>query len=94
MAAQGDQQDGPEQLAMLIRQQAAEAECWDRADTVVRASTLRARLEVIGVAVTPEVATALMAAAMVLASGRSEWGGDYVDALGDMAALGLELFDG
>jgi hypothetical protein len=46
------------------------------------------------VTVTPDVAAALMAAAVVLASPTDEWGGDYRDALCDMAAVGLELFDG
>ncbi|MFP5370121.1 MAG: hypothetical protein ACLGI3_05155 [Actinomycetes bacterium] len=89
----GDPIDGRERLAMLIRQQAADAACWDRADTVVRASALRDRLAELGVTVTSEVAATLMAAAMVLASGKDEWGGDYLDALGDLAAVGLELFD-
>jgi hypothetical protein len=30
---------------------------------------------------------------MLLASTSEEWDGDYRDALGDVAALGLELFD-
>jgi hypothetical protein len=35
-----------------------------------------------------------MAAAMLLTSTSEEWGGDYRDALADLAALGLELFEG
>jgi hypothetical protein len=34
-----------------------------------------------------------MAAAMLLASSSEEFGGDYRDALGDLAALGLELYE-
>jgi hypothetical protein len=82
-----------EQLLTLIRQQAAETECWKRAEIVVLADLLRERFDVIGVEVTPDVAASLMAAAMLLASSSDEWGGDYRDALADLAALGLELFE-
>jgi hypothetical protein len=91
--ARSDPQEGRERLAVLIRQQAAEAECWERAETVVRAAALRSRLADLGVSVTPDVAATLMAAAMLLACGNDEWGGDYRDALADVATLGLELFD-
>jgi hypothetical protein len=74
--------------------QAAESECWKRAEVVVLADVLRERLEAIGVDVTPDVAASLMAAAMVLATASEEWGGDYRDALADLAAVGLELFEG
>ena len=83
-----------EQLATLVRTQTADKECWERAETVVRASSLRERLEAIGVEITPDVAAAFMAAAVSLAQGSEEWGGDYRDALCDLAALGLELFEG
>jgi hypothetical protein len=86
--------DPRERLATLVRRQAADTQCWERAETVVRAGALRERLDEIGVAVTPDVAAALMAAAILLAGGSEEWGGDYRDALGDLASLGLELFDG
>ncbi len=82
-----------EQLISWIRQHAADSECWARAETVVRASELRVRLEEVGVTVTPDVAAALMATSMVLAAGTDEFGGDYRDALGDVAAVGLELLD-
>jgi hypothetical protein len=82
-----------EQLLTLIRMQAAETECWKRAEIVVLADVLRERFDVIGVEVTPDVAASLMAAAMLLASASEEWGGDYRDALADLAALGLELFE-
>jgi hypothetical protein len=48
----------------------------------------------IGVELTTDVAAALMAAAVSLAQGSAEWSGDYRDALCDLAALGLELFEG
>jgi hypothetical protein len=85
---------GREQLLTLIRQQAAETECWKRAEIVVLADVLRERFEAIGVDVTPDVAASLMASAMVLATTSEEWGGDYRDALADLAALGLELLEG
>lgn len=85
--------DGREQLVTLVRRQAADTECWERAETCVRAAELRERLEQIGVVVTAETAAALMATAMYLASSSPEWGGDERDALGDLAALGLELYD-
>jgi hypothetical protein len=86
--------DSREQLATLVRTQAADKECWERAETVLQAGSLRDRLAAIGVEVTPDVAAALMAAAVSLAHGSEEWGGDYRDALRDLAALGLELFEG
>jgi hypothetical protein len=93
MATTGDPRDRVDALASTIRLQLAEAECWERAELVVRTSTLRDRLDELGVAVTPEVAAALMAASMLLASSSEEFGGDYRDALGDLAALGLELYE-
>jgi hypothetical protein len=89
----GGQESGREQLVTLIRTQAAATDCWKRAETVLRADGLRERFAALGIEVTPNVAASLMAAAMLLASTSEEWGGDYRDALGDLAALGLELFD-
>lgn len=83
-----------EQLATLVREQAAGQQCWERAETVLRGEVLLRRLRHLGVDVTPDVAVALMAAAMVLASGSEEFGGDYRDALADLAAVGLTLLDG
>ena len=94
MDARSHEEDGREQLATLVRRQAAETDCCARAATAVRASLLRDRLEDIGVVVTPDVAASLLAAAMLLTSGSAEFGGDYRDALADLAGLGLELFDG
>jgi hypothetical protein len=94
VGAVSDRQEGRERLAELVRQQAAATECWARAETALRASLLRERLDDIGVVVTPDVAASLMAAAMLLASSSPEWGGDYRDALADLAGVGLELLDG
>jgi len=85
---------GRDQLLTIVRMQAAETECWKRAEVVVLADVLRERLEAIGVEVTADVAASLMAAAMLLATTSEEWGGDYRDALADLAAVGLELFEG
>lgn len=87
------QHAGLEQLVGLIREQADETECWKRAETVLRAGTLRERLGALDIEVTPEIGASLMAAAMGLATTSEEWGGDYRDALADLAALGLELFE-
>jgi hypothetical protein len=88
-----DPQRGRDQLVTLVRTQADETECWQRAETVLRAGLLRERFEAAGIPATTDVAAALMAAAMLLASTSDEWGGDYRDALADLAALGLELFE-
>ncbi len=89
----GDPRERLDVLASTIRLHLVEAECWERAELVVRTSALRDRLDELGVAGTPEVAAALMAAAMLLASSSEEFGGDYRDALGDLATLGLELYE-
>jgi hypothetical protein len=82
-----------EHLVTLVRRQADETECWKRGETVLRAVDMRQRLADLGVDATPEVAASFMAAAMLLAATSDEWGGDYRDALADLAALGLELFE-
>src|SRR4051812_45202864 len=86
--------DGRHRLATLVRQQAAEGQCWERAETLLRAGAVRERLGELGIQVTPDVACAFMAAAMSMVSGTPEFGGDYRDALGDLAAVGLALLDG
>lgn len=78
-------------LTALVRGQAAERACWERAAAHLMESAVRARLEVLGIRPTPDLAVAMMAAAMVLAESSPEWGGDYRDALGDVALLGLGL---
>ena len=94
MQAPDEGTGGRDQLLTIVRMQAAETECWKRAEVVVLADVLRERLEAIGVEVTADVAASLMAAAMLLATTSEEWGGDYRDALADLAAVGLELFEG
>src|SRR4051794_13288311 len=89
----GAYEEGRQRLVTIVRHQAAEAECWERAETVLRASTLRERLTELGIELTPDIACALMAAGMVMASGSPEFGGDYRDALGDLTAVGLTLLD-
>jgi hypothetical protein len=93
VGAAGEHPQEHERLVTVVRLQADQTECWQRAETVLRAGELRDRLQQVGVEATSDVATALMAAAMLLASGSEEWGGDYRDALADLAALGLELLE-
>jgi hypothetical protein len=94
MSTTSDADERRQQLVRLIQQHAAAGECWERAEHVVRASELRERLAELGVDPSPEVAASLMATALLLAGASEEFGGDYRDALGDVAALGLELLDG
>jgi hypothetical protein len=89
----GEPGDEREQLVTLVAAQVADAECWQRAETIMRAGSFRERLDALGVVVTADIAAAVMAAAMLLASASEEFGGDYRDALADLAALGLELLD-
>lgn len=83
-----------ERLATLVRAQAADQACWQRAETVLRSDVLRRRLGHLGIEAGADTAVALMAAAMVLTQGTEEWGGDYRDALADLAAVGLAMLDG
>jgi hypothetical protein len=89
-----EQERGRDELVSLVRAQAGSTECWQHAEHVVRADVLRQRLEEVGVELTPDVAVALMAGAMLLAGTSPEFGGDYRDALADLAALGRELLEG
>jgi hypothetical protein len=66
-------------------------ECWARAQDHLVLGDLVSRLGELGVEVTPSVAVALMGAAMLLAEGCEDFGGDARDVLGDLAALGLGL---
>jgi hypothetical protein len=83
-----------ERLTTVLRERAAEAACWERAETVLRAEAVRERLRTLGIDVTPDVAVAIMAAAVALADGTDEWGGDYRDALGDLGSVALALLEG
>lgn len=86
--------DDRQRLVTLVRHASDAGECWQHAEAFLRAGELRDRLEQLGVTPTPDIAVSLMAASMMLASMSEEWGGDYRDALGDLATMGLELFDG
>lgn len=85
--------DERQRLAELVQSQAQGRPAWESAEMHLLEAELRRRLEVLRVEVTPEVAVALMAAAMLLCQGAPEWGGDSRDVLGQLAALGLSLFD-
>lgn len=86
--------DGREQLATVVRSQVREQACWEQAEGHLQAAAFRARLAALGVEAAPDVAVALMAAAMLLAEGSPEFGGDFRDALGAVAALGLDVLGG
>ena len=82
---------GREALVATVAGAVDERACWERAQDHLVLSLLVSRLEELGVDVTPSVAVALMGAAMLLAEGSEEFGGDARDVLGDLAALGLGL---
>lgn len=83
----------PEQaaLATVVRSQIEAREPWERAECHLLEQELRDRLVALGVTPSADVAVALMAAAMLIAGRGPEWGGDYRDALSDVAALGCSL---
>ncbi|MPZ72748.1 MAG: hypothetical protein GEU74_05865 [Nitriliruptorales bacterium] len=82
-----------EQLATLVRAQACDMEAWQAAELHLLSQALRERLDALGVAVTPDVAVALMATATLLGDHAPEWGGDARCSLGELALLGLTLLD-
>lgn len=86
--------DGQERLQEVVRSQVQERQPWEHAEGHLREVALRERLSFLGVDATPDMALALMATAMLLAETSDEWGGDYRDALCDIAALGLGLLGG
>lgn len=81
------------ELAALVRQQAADSEVWQEAELHLLERALIDRLESMGVAVTPDVAVALMATATLLGARVPEWGGDARCTLGEVALLGLRLLE-
>ena len=85
--------DDKELLATLVREQAQSAEAWQAAEAHLLSVALRDRLDALGVAVTPDVAVALMATATLLGNAVPEWGGDARCALGEVAQLGLRLLE-
>jgi hypothetical protein len=80
-------------LVSTVTDAVHERACWERAQDHLALASLVARLGELGVEATPSVAVALMAAAMLLAEGSPEFGGDARDVLGDLAALGLGLLE-
>lgn len=80
-------------LVQAIRAQAAARPAWERAERCLLEVRLRQRLDEIGLAIDATAAAAMMAAAMVLAEEGPEWGGDYRDALSDLAEIALALTD-
>ena len=83
-----------ETLTTMVETQSAELEAWQAAELHLLECALRERLEAVGVAVTPNVAVALMATATLLGDSAPEWGGNARCALGEVAQLGLRLLSG
>jgi hypothetical protein len=84
---------GREDLVATVVSAVDARACWERAQDHLVLGSLVERLGELGVEVTPAVAVALMGAAMLLAEGTEEFGGDARDVLGDLAALGLALLE-
>ena len=82
-----------ENLTTVVRAQSAALEAWQAAELHLLETAFRDRLAALGVAVTPDVAVALMATATLLGDCVPEWGGDARCALGEVAQLGLRLLD-
>lgn len=80
-----------ERLRALVQSQAAERACWERAEAHLVEGSLRERLAALSIVASSDLGVALMAVAMVLAERSPEFGGDYRDALGDVALVGLGL---
>ncbi|MBI2709439.1 MAG: hypothetical protein HYX34_07055 [Actinobacteria bacterium] len=78
-------------LVQTVRSQAADRLAWERAETHLVDVALRQRLTSLGVEPTTDVGVALMATAMLLAEGSPEFGGDFRDALAEVAHVGLAL---
>lgn len=78
-------------LTEVIKSQLAARDVCDVAGTYLCEVEFRERLAALHVDVSPDVAVALMAVAMLLAERAPEWGGDCRDALGEVAQLGLAL---
>ena len=82
-----------DELATLVQAQACDLEAWQAAELHLLEQAFRDRLAALGVAVTPDVAVALMATATLLGDSVPEWGGDARCALGEVAQLGLRLLE-
>lgn len=82
-----------DELATLVKAQACALEAWQAAELHLLEQAIRERLAALGVALTPDVAVALMATATLLGDNVPEWGGDARCALGEVAQLGLMLLE-
>lgn len=85
--------DEKDTLATLVRAQAGDMDPWQAAELHLLTQALRQRLVELDVAVTPDVAVALMATATLLGEHVPEWGGDARCSLGEIALLGLQLLE-
>ena len=81
------------ELTLFVREHGEQIEAWQVAELHLLEVALRERLAEIGVAVTPDVAAAIMAAATLLVPNTPEFGGDTRCVLGELALLGLALLD-
>ena len=84
---------GRDQLTTTVRAQSHAMEAWQAAELHLLQQAFRDRLAALGVAVTPDVAVALMATATFLGEHAPEWGGDARCALGEVGLLGLQLLE-
>ena len=82
-----------DELATLVHAQSQAMEAWQAAELHLLEQAFRDRLAELGVALTPDVAVALMATATLLGDSLPEWGGDARCALGEVAQLGLRLLE-
>lgn len=82
-----------EQLATLMRTQAAALECWEIAELHLLERAVRRHLSELGVEASPELAVGMMAVATLLIDRAPGWGGHARDALAEIAQLGLRLLE-
>lgn len=82
-----------EQLATLLRTQAAALECWEVAELHLLQKAVRRHLQELGIDAGADLAVALMAIATLLTDRAPEWGGHERDALAEIAQLGLRLLE-
>jgi hypothetical protein len=85
--------DAREVLMDAVRAHAGEAAPWEQAEVHLLEQEFRARLAALHVEPTPDVAATLMAVAYFFGQHTPEWGGDVRCTLGEIALLGLRLFD-
>jgi hypothetical protein len=78
-------------LVRVADAQAADAECWQRAEWHLLGVAFADRLVGLGLAPADGAGAALIAAALFLAEHTEEWGGDARDVLGELTQLGRSL---